>query len=353
MLKTEKRPKRITGNVKPAFYILVLVIMTIAPVISSCVSIEPVTLTEHDFDTRITTGNITVYLPPVLYDYSASIIHDEIERTYIVHIGRSYVPENPVPLIFVLHGGGGSGNSMPGYTGFNAIADRENFILVYPDGIENHWNDGRESNLYTTFVENTDDVGFISALIDRLLLDLNIDTERIYATGISNGGMMAHRLGCELSDRIAAIAPVAASIPANMGDIWNPSGRISVLVINGTDDPLVPWEGGDIIIGDEKIGTALSVDETMEFWSEKNGCTAEPIITQLSERVADDGTSVQIEAYLECADGADVVLYRVINGGHTWPGSSPYAPESVIGKTSCEFDASEIIWQFFEDHTMK
>lgn len=353
MLVNLNKLQKVVGEGKTAFFLILFLILTAVLGFSSCVNIETGELVEQDFDTRITTGNVTVYLPPALYDYSASIIHDEIERTYIVHIGHSYEPENPVPLVFVLHGGGGTGSSMPTYTGFNAIADRENFILVYPDGVENHWNDGREPKVYTTHIENTDDVGFISALIDHLLLDLNIDTKSVYVTGISNGGMMSHRLACELSDRIAAIAPVASSIPANMADIWNPSRRVSVLIINGTDDPLVLWEGGEIILAGKKMGTTLSVDGTVEFWTEENGCTAEPVITQLSERDKYDGTSIQIEAHGECADGTDVVLYRVIDGGHTWPGSYQYASESVIGKTSREFDASEIIWQFFEEHPMQ
>jgi polyhydroxybutyrate depolymerase len=242
---------------------------------------------------------------------------------------------------------------MPAFTGINAIADRENFIVVYPDGFENHWNDGREPKVYTAHTENIDDVGFISAIIDELSLDLNIDEKRIFVTGISNGGMMSHRLGCELSDRIAAIAPVASNMPANMAEVWAPSRPASVLIINGTDDPLVPWEGGDIRLGNTRLGVALSVADTVTFWTEQNRCPAEPAIIDLSEKDPDDGTSVRMEVYSNCKDEVTVILYRIEGGGHTWPGGYQYASEDIIGRTSREFDASEIIWQFFKEHPMK
>lgn len=135
------------------------------------------------------------------YDYSSSILSGGLQRTYNVHISSSYDKTMPTPLLIVLHGGGGTGQGMTKLANFNAIADRENFIIVYPDGFENHWNDGRGVQRYRAQTQNIDDVGFISALIDHLSGELNIDASRIYVTGISNGAMMSHRLGCELSQR--------------------------------------------------------------------------------------------------------------------------------------------------------
>jgi len=252
----------------------------------------------------------------------------------------------------VLHGGGGTGYGMPRFTGFNAIADRENFIVVYPDGIEKHWNDGREPKRYRTHIENTDDVGFISALIDELSSELNIDTGRIYVTGISNGGMMSHRLACELSERIAAFSPVVSNLPVSMLKVWNPSRPMPALIINGTDDPLVPWEGGDIRLGIMKLGEVLSVADTVKFWTTMNRCSSSPIVTELPDKDPNDGTTVRKEIYAGCSDGAEVVLYTIEGGGHTWPGGIQYLPESFIGKTSREFNASEVIWQFFKEHPM-
>jgi polyhydroxybutyrate depolymerase len=285
-------------------------------------------------------------------DYSASIISGGMERTYSVHVSSSYDPSIPTPLVIVLHGGGGIGKDMVKLTNFNAVADKENFIVVYPDGFEKHWNDGRGIQ-WQSHVENTDDVGFISVLIDRLSAELNIDTGMVYVTGISNGAMMSHRLGCELSQKIAAISPVASNIPANQASVWSPSRPIPVLIINGTEDPLERWEGGEIRLERNTYGVVLSVADTVKFWVEKNQCSASPVITQLPDTDPTDGTTVRTEVYGGCQDGAEVVLYAIEGGGHTWPGGLQYLPQSVIGRTSREFNASEIIWQFFKAHTIE
>ncbi len=137
-----------------------------------------------------------------------------------------------------------------------------------------------------------------------------------------------------------------------MAEIWSPSRPVSVLIINGTEDPLVPWDGGDIRIGGRLLGVVLSTEDTVRFWTEKNGCQADSVITQLSDRVPSDGTTVWMEVYSGCKDGVVIELYGIEGGGHTWPDGYQYAAESLIGKTSREFDASEIIWQFFEEHPM-
>lgn len=284
-------------------------------------------------------------------DYSASIVSGGLERTYSVHISSSCDQSRPTPLVIVLHGGGGTGKGMVKLTGFNALADRENFIIVYPDGFEKHWNDGRGVQ-WQAQVENVDDVGFISALIDQLSDELNIDASRIYVTGISNGGMMSHRLGCELSQKIAAISPVASNIPVSMAPVWSPSRPMPVLIINGTDDPLERWEGGEIRLWRNTYGVVLSVADTVKFWVEKDQCSSSPVITQLPDKDPADGTKVRKEVYGGCQDGAEVVLYAIEGGGHTWPGGLQYLPEFVIGKTSREFNASEVIWQFFKEHQM-
>ncbi|MGB8707971.1 MAG: PHB depolymerase family esterase [Dehalococcoidia bacterium] len=290
---------------------------------------------------------------PAKYNYSSSIYSGGLQRTYNVHVGSSYDKARPTPLLIILHGGGGTGQGMPKLTNFDTIADRENFIIVYPDGFEKHWNDGRGLSQYSAQTQNVDDVGFISALIDHLSDELNIDAKRVYVTGISNGGMMSHRLGCELSQKIAAIAPVASNIPVNMASVWAPSRPVPVLIINGTDDPLERWEGGEIRLGRNTFGIVLSVSDTVKFWVEKDQCSPSLTITQLPDKDPSDGTTVRKEVYGGCENGAEVVLYAVEGGGHTWPGGLQYLPESIIGRTSRDFDASEVIWQFFKEQPIK
>lgn len=286
-------------------------------------------------------------------DYSSSILSDGLQRTYIVHVGAGYDKSRPTPLLIVLHGGGGDGQGMIKLTGFNAVADEDNFIVVYPDGFEKHWNDGRAVQRYRAQSQNVDDVGFISALIDQLSGEFNIDPERVYATGMSNGAMMSNRLGCELSEKIAAIAPVAGNMPVNIAPLCAPARPVSALIINGTDDPLVPWTGGYAHIGQVELGEVLSVEDTVKLWVNDDKCASSPLIAELPDKDPSDGTRVSTETYKGCSGSAEVILYKVEGGGHTWPGGPQYLPRLVIGRTSRDFNASEVIWQFFSQHPMQ
>jgi polyhydroxybutyrate depolymerase len=286
-------------------------------------------------------------------DYSSSILSGGLERTYIVHVGAGYDKNRPTPLLIVLHGGGGDGQGMIKLTGFNDVADENNFIVVYPDGFEKHWNDGRAVQSYSAQTQNIDDVAFISALIDHLSGEYNIDAKRVYVTGMSNGAFMSNRLGCKLSNKIAAIAPVAGNMPANIAPVCAPARPVSALIINGTEDPLVPWSGGYAHIGQVKLGEVLSVEETVKFWVDNAKCSSPPLIAQLPDKDPSDGTNVTTETYKGCADSAEVILYKVEGGGHTWPGGPQYLPRLIIGSTSRDFNASEVIWQFFSQHPMQ
>lgn len=284
-------------------------------------------------------------------DYTRSLQYGGLERTYSVHIPPS-LGNKQIALVIALHGGGGSAEAMRKLTqgGFDILADKDGFIVVYPDGVENQWNDGREGDFSRAHRENIDDVGFISALIDRLAEEYNIDKKRVYATGISNGAFMSYRLACELSDKLAAIAPVAGEMPANLPSLCSPSRPISVLIINNTYDRLVPWNGGPIAGG---RGTGLSVAESVKFWVIHNNCSPSPTITELPDTDPQDGTRVQRAVYGQGKDGTEVVLYAIEGGGHTWPGGYQYLSEILIGKTSRDIDANEIIWNFFKNHAIK
>ena len=275
------------------------------------------------------------------------IVVGGINRTYILHTPPSYKQGTPLSLVFVFHGGRTPAQNMIRYTRMSEIADRENFIVVYPQGLNNQWNDGRKN------APPNDDIGFIRALIDHLELTRSIDTRRIYATGISNGGMFAQRVACELSRKIAAIASVAASMPEDFAAQCKPSAAISVLMIHGTNDPLVPYNGGSLAGSTDIGGRVWPVVGTIKFWAKQDRCTIQSITEMLPDKDPDDGTRVRHERYSPCLASTGVELYTIEGGGHTWPASNQYLPERFIGKTSKDIDGSEVIWQFFAKHSLK
>ena len=285
--------------------------------------------------------------------YDESIMHSGLERTYRIHIPPSFDKTRAMPLIIALHGGGGTGKKMEELThsGFNELSDKEGFIVVYPDGVERHWNDGRKEVRYRAHRQEIDDVGFISTLIDKLVKELNVDKKRVYATGMSNGAMMSHRLACELCDKIAAIAPVTGSLPEALSDA-KPSRAVSVLIINGTKDPLMPWKGGYAHLGRLKVGKVLSTHDTVKFWIANNKCQSKPTVTLKPDKDPKDGTRVSCEVYSGGKNRTEVTLYTVQDGGHTWPNGFQYLPKLIIGRTSRDINANEVIWDFFKKHSV-
>ena len=282
---------------------------------------------------------------------SGSIKHDDLERTFFVYIPSSYDENSQTPMVIAIHGGGGTAYQMPGFTGFNELAEKEGFIVLYPQGIEKQWNDGRPLKT-RAFEENIDDVGFISNLIDHVSKIFNINEKRIYATGISNGGFMSFRLAYFLSDKIAAVAPVTATVSEALYNDFTPlENQISLLIMNGTEDPLVPYEGGEVSIYKVKRGKILSTDDTVDFWVNHNNCLPDPEITEIPDKDVNDGTTVE-EIKYKNNDGTEVILYKIEGGGHTWPGGSQYLPIIIIGKVCKDIDGAEEIWKFFKRHQL-
>lgn len=275
------------------------------------------------------------------HDYFGRIESGGFRRSYIVHLPKSYNTSTKWPLVLILHGSWGSGRKMAMWTSFNKIADEEGFIAVYPDGVRGHWADGR--NISVAERRRVNDVDFISSLIDKMMLTVKIDPEKVYATGISNGGFMTFRLGCELADKIAAIAVVAATLPEIVAEDYMPSRPVPLILFHGTEDRLVPAEGGVARAG----GDILSVDDTLKHWSALNGCWKKPTIKKLPTKVR-DGTSVIRENYTACKDSADVIFYKIVGGGHNWPGAR--ISYMLLGKTTKNINASELIWDFFKKH---
>lgn len=273
---------------------------------------------------------------------AAELSHAGSMRSFRVHVPRRYESGAPMPLLLMLHGGGGSARQFEEASAeMDPIAEREGFITVYPDGTGalRSWNGGGCCGAAVT--NAVDDVGFVGALLDHLTAELCVDERRVFASGMSNGAIMAHRLACELSGRIAAIAPVSGT---DMTATCEPQRSLSVLQIHGTADGHVPWDGG---VGCGPSAAAFtSVPETMERWRKRSGCSAEK-----SESFTEgDG---RCESYTGCAAASDVTLCAIAGGGHSWPGGKP--PADLVdcpgnGMQSTSFEASEVIWRFLRAH---
>lgn len=260
-------------------------------------------------------------------------------RTY-----KMYVPAGtPVGLVLNLHGGAASGSGQEGLTDFDAVADTTNLLVVYPDGYDKSWADGRGASPAAR--HHVDDLGFLVALVGRLTNDFGVPPGHVFATGMSNGGFMSNRLACDRADIFAAIAPVAGTLGA--GIPCNPSRPVSVLEVHGTDDPLVPFNGGDVH-GRGGVSHAISAASMVGKWGSVDGCQGDPARQDLPD--VGDGTSVHRFDARACADNTEVVFYKVDNGGHTWPGAKQYLPKAIIGATTRAFDASEVIALFFLSH---
>jgi polyhydroxybutyrate depolymerase len=268
-----------------------------------------------------------------------------LERTYLLHVPPDYDGSRSWPLVFVFHGGFGNGEKMETVTGFSQLADEAGFIVVYPNAHLDHWNDGRSTDPKYT---DTDDVGFVSDLIDALSQTYSIDSRRIYAAGVSNGGIFSYRLACELSDRLAAIGPVAGSLAENLVATCDPAQAISIIHIHGLADQLVRFGGGEV--PGPYGGIIHPVLETLALWVGWNDCPGAPQTSSLPDVDPDDGTTVQVSTYAVCRDNTSISLYLIEGGGHTWPGAGEVDTSDASGNTSRDFSATQVIWEFFEQH---
>lgn len=274
-----------------------------------------------------------------------NITFDGVARNFIVYLPSGYNNSGKMPLIFAIHGGSGTPEGMINIANFKTIADRDKVVLVYPEGVQKNWNDGRPTAPNQLGIN---DVGFFNQMCDYMINNYSVDAKKIYATGISNGGFMSTRLGCELSNRIAAIAVNAATIEATtIAPNCKPNRPVPALYIHGTTDPLVPFLGGQITAGGTAGGTILSHFQAIDKWVTINGCNPTPTVTDLPD-IANDGTTIKQRVYSGGANGSEVVSYVVLNGGHTWPQGYQYLNEAIIGKTSQDMNACEVIWTFFK-----
>jgi polyhydroxybutyrate depolymerase len=271
-----------------------------------------------------------------------------LERSYALYVPPSAKTGGPLPLVVVLHGGGGNGPAAARQTRFNAEADREGFIIAYPNGTDRSrpiaqllgkkgsltWNAGRCCGY--AMDNQIDDVAFIRAMVDTIIRDFPVDRQRIYATGISNGAMMAYRLACEASDVFAAVGAVSGPVVTSR---CAPANPVAVIHIHGTDDGYVPEQGG---VGPKWRGLDYpSVKDTIAFWVAANGCNPTPNQSQ-------PVTGVRLVEYGGCRNGTAVSYYSIKGGGHAWPGGDRLA--FFLDAPSNAIAATPLIWQFFADH---
>jgi polyhydroxybutyrate depolymerase len=275
-------------------------------------------------------------------DHIHTISVNGTERQYIVHVPSSYSPTAATAVVLNFHGGGSNANRQMVLSRMNETSDAYGFLVVYPEGTKavigpwRTWNAG--SCCGRAMRDNVDDVQFSAAIIDDLDRKYSIDKRRVFATGMSNGAMMAYRLACELSNRIAAIAPVGATIGV---DHCRPSRPVSVLHFHGTADKFAPYRGGyGKIWASDKF---KSVADTIAIFVVLNGCGNQPVVSYQKG-------DVTCLSYPSCKDKSSVVLCPIENGGHTWPGGPPLLKRG--GKTSYDVSASEAMWKFFEAHPL-
>ncbi len=296
-------------------------------------------------------GGFTTVPMPISARTQASIVHGSLswqgrERTYRLYVPGGYDAAAAAPLVFVLHGGGGTGDGIARGTGFDAQAESGGFLAVYPDatspaGGTPEWDDGRpEGSLPST--HGVDDAGFIGALLDRLESDYAVDSNRVYATGISNGAMMSYRLACELADRIAAVAPVSGTLTLAG---CSPSRPVSVIHFHGTADTYVPYQGGRGFNRTPRFELA-SVPQVIGFWAATDGCASDPEVVSLPSTT----DPVTRESYTGCTAGSAVTLYIITGGLHAWPGGLGNA--ATGGVPTRAVSATPLIWEFFQAHPL-
>jgi len=263
---------------------------------------------------------------------NASITHDGIQRDYILYIPELYDGNTTVPLVLNFHGFGSSASQQMFYGDFRNIADTEGFLLVHPEGTtfigNQFWNVG-----FPGLSSNIDDVGFTEALIDELATLYAIDLDRVYATGMSNGGFMSFLLACQLSEKIAAVASVTGSMTQDTFDDCNAQHPTPILQIHGTEDDVVLYNENNL---------SLPIPDVISYWVDHNNCETTPTTTTLPDVDVSDGSTIEHSVYEDGDNGVTTEHMKVIGGGHTWPGSVL----NTAG-TNQDIDASMEIWLFF------
>ena len=265
------------------------------------------------------------------------------KRKFRIYFPENYDENSIHPVVIALHGRFGNGKQMEKSSLFNPIADENNVIMVYPDGYDKSWNDGRGEG--PAAENNIDDVGFIDALINLIIGDYAVDDSRIYVCGMSNGGFMSMRLAHELNHRIAAFGSVTGSLSTDYNVPLNQP--VPVMFIAGTEDPLVPYGGGEVA----ESGTySLGFEDLLNHYATNNNCST--LTVQELPQVNDDGVNTEKWVYSDCSANTQCILFKNIGAGHTWPSGDSSLGESTVGKESSEIDASRELMNFFLEYEL-
>lgn len=274
----------------------------------------------------------------------------DLDRHFLYY--RPKERKSSPPLLFVLHGSMGDGHQarLSTFYEFDRLADRHGFITVYPDGFDGHWNDCRAAAPYRANTEDIDDVAFFAAMVDHFVATEGVNPERVYAAGISNGGQMSYRLALEAPELVAAVAAVAASLPDDANLDCEKSGRpVAVMVINGTADPMNPFDGGTValygLFGNR--GTVLSTLATIDYFARLAGHRGPPLVTPFPDAAKHDSSRADLRVWSD-GPGPRVALIVVHGGGHTFPFPRDRYPR-FLGPTNADLDAAAEIWRFFSD----
>jgi len=316
---------------------------------------------------------------------------DDVERTFLLRLPQGYTAEQHYPVVVLLHGLNQDADDMERLTQFDALADKDSIITVYPSALHGHWNVGVQPQQHRSMGMGpggpgrrrgypgggypgggypgggypgggggypgggqrrnrvpeeekrpapADDVAFLSQILDSLTAKFSVDRSRIYVVGLSEGGFMSLHAGCTLSDRIAAVATVGAAMPKTM--ICLPSRPVPLVMINGTSDPVVPYGGGT----EHNMNLAtLSAEDSAKAWAKIDRCRDKPERSKLGAH-AKGSSETKIDIYNGCGQASEVELYSIKGAGNTWPGGAQYEPENAVGKTSADVNADELIWSF-------
>jgi polyhydroxybutyrate depolymerase len=267
---------------------------------------------------------------------TAELIVNGVNRSYILYVPQSYTGEEALPLVLNFHGLGSNAFEQMVYGDFRGLAEEENFIIAHPTGTVyqgfTHWNVGG----FTTG-SPADDIGFSDALIAEISSNYSIDANRVYATGMSNGGYMSFLLACQLNDKIAAIASVTGTMTPDMVQACAPTRPMPVMQIHGTADATVSYEGFEV--------WNRSIPDVIDYWVSANNCNLEPSVTRLFDLNPNDENFIDHFVYSGGDNGSIVEHYKINNGTHSWPGTA-------VGVANRDINASQLVWEFFKKYDL-